>query len=198
MALLVLSLTTLDQSTKLHSEKLFLNWSHPSDVHQMRSQKFHVASLGVSPSQAFTKALPTSEITKNWVDFNLTYIRNVGAAWGALSTLPKAIRSPFFSIVTLVALTVVGWLFASSHAGQRFYRMGLGFIFAGAIGNFVDRIFLGYVIDWLHFHWKIFGWEYSFPVFNIADICINVGVGAILIDLIATEFQVKAIGSSKS
>lgn len=197
MALFVLSLTALDQSTKLHAEKLFLSWSHPSEVHQIQSNKYHVATLGVSPSQAFKKALPPSEISKNWVDFHLTYVRNVGAAWGALSSLPKSVRSPFFSLVTIVALSIVGWLFATSHPGQRFYRIGLGLIFAGAIGNFVDRILLGYVIDWIHFHWRIFGWEYSFPVFNIADVSINLGVGVILIDLVATEFQIKAIGSSK-
>jgi signal peptidase II len=191
--MLVLSLVTLDQSTKLHSEKQFLSWSHPTEVHQIHSAKHHVLTLGTSPSQAFRKGLPTSQISSNWIEFHLTYVRNVGAAWGALSSLPSGIRTPFFSIVTILALAMVVWLFSSSHPGQRLYRIGLCFIFAGAIGNFVDRMALGYVIDWLHFHWKVFGWEYSFPVFNIADICINVGVGIILIDLLSSEVQMRSL-----
>jgi signal peptidase II len=105
--------------------------------------------------------------------------------------MPKSFRSPFFTAVTILALSVVGWLFATSHPGQRFYQYGLTCIFAGAVGNFVDRMALGYVIDWLQFHWKVLGWEYSFPVFNIADVIINVGVGIILLDLVITELQMR-------
>jgi signal peptidase II len=190
---LVLGFVGLDQTTKFHAEKNFLNWSHPTEVHHMNTNKVHVMTLGTSPSSAFRANKKPSEISHNWLDFHLTYVRNTGAAWGALSSMPKAFRSPFFTVVTILALSVVGWLFSTSHAGQRFYRYGLACIFAGAIGNFVDRMALGYVIDWLQFHWKIFGWEYSFPVFNIADIIINVGVGVILLDLVITEFQMRQI-----
>lgn len=181
----------INQSTKFHAEKDFLSWSHPSEVHSMNTNKHHVFTLGNSPSFVFKNALPASQISTHWLDFHLTYVRNTGAAWGALSSMPRSFRFPFFTSVTIVALCVVGWLFKSSHNGQRFYRTGLVCIFAGAIGNFVDRLALGYVIDWLQFHWSILGWEYSFPVFNLADVFINIGVGVILLDLLITEILLR-------
>jgi signal peptidase II len=52
-------------------------------------------------------------------------------------------------------------------------------------------VLLKYVIDWLHFHWKIFGWEYSFPVFNWADVAINVGIGLMILDSILHEVALR-------
>ena len=189
--LVVLGMVALDQTTKFHSEKNFLAWSDPNDVHRIDSSRHRVLNLGISQATASEKALPESSITKNWLDFNLTYVRNTGAAWGIMSTVSEKYRFPFFTLVTLIAMGVIIQLIRSSHAGQRMYHSGLAFIFAGAIGNFADRITVGYVIDWLHFHWKVFGWEYSFPVFNVADVGINVGVGLILLDVILNEIYLK-------
>jgi signal peptidase II len=192
-AMLILAMVGIDQTTKFHAEKNFLHWSHPTEVHHMNTNKQHVFTLGNSPSEIFKKGASPNQITSSWLDFHLTYVRNTGAAWGALSSMPRSFRTPFFTIVTIIALSIVAWLFTSSHPGQRFYRVGLICIFAGAVGNFVDRLALGYVIDWLQFHWKVFGWEYSFPVFNLADVFINVGVGVILIDLLLTEIQMRKL-----
>jgi signal peptidase II len=88
---------------------------------------------------------------------------------------------PIFPIFS-VAVVIVARMFRQSPVSKVLFRTALTMILAGAIGNFCDRLMLKYVIDWLHFHWTIFGWEYSFPVFNVADISIDVGIGLILID----------------
>ena len=64
-------------------------------------------------------------------------------------------------------------------------QMSLALIFAGALGNFIDRMALGYVVDFFHFY--IFGW--SFPVFNIADICITLGFVFLVIDMLREEHE---------
>lgn len=187
LILIVLSFTVLDQVTKIHSEQHFMVSSHPTDVHMFRSTKLHVFTWGESPASTRMATEGKDMVTANWLDLHLTYVRNVGAAWGALSNLPKAVRAPLFIIATIIAIAVVGHLFHTSHPGQRLFRTCLAFILAGAVGNFIDRIWLGYVIDWVQFHWMIFGWEYSFPVFNVADIAINIGVGLFLIDMLLNE-----------
>jgi signal peptidase II len=187
----------LDQSTKIHAQKSFLEWTHATDLHQIESGRKHLFTLGTSPA-AVTRSRAenrssTATVSSNWLEMYLTYVRNPGAAWGAMSTLPKSVRTPFFTFVTIISLTVVGWLFYMSHPGQRLYRVGLCAILSGALGNFVDRMALGYVIDWIQFHWKILGWEYRFPVFNAADIFINVGVSLIVLDLVVNEVALRRL-----
>ena len=60
-------------------------------------------------------------------------------------------------------------------------------ILSGAIGNFIDRLRVGYVIDWIDVRWNIAGWSYSFPNFNVADSCISVGVFMLLLDALLLE-----------
>lgn len=186
--LLVLSLTGLDQVTKIHAERDLMSYSDRTDLRLFGSDRHHVFTWGVSPASARMNAMdPKSQTTSNWVDFHLTYVRNTGAAWGALSDLPKMVRVPLFFAATLIAIGVVAHLFRQSHPGQRLFRTTLCFILAGALGNFIDRVWLGYVIDFIQFQWHILGWQYSFPVFNVADVAINVGVGLFLIDMILAE-----------
>ena len=181
----------LDQTTKHHAEKNFLVYSHETELRNYRGSHHRVFTWGTSPLLLQERALFTSspevtppETSANWLDFSLTYVRNPGAAWGLFGNINETIRTWLFHGITLVAIGFIVQLWRGSHVGQRLVRGGLTFIFAGAIGNFIDRIALGYVIDWLHFHWKIFGWEYSFPVFNVADVSINIGVGLMLLDML--------------
>jgi signal peptidase II len=130
-------------------------------------------------------------ITNNWVDFHLTYVRNPGAAWGSFANAPENIRLWLFYAVTVFVSGMILYLFKSSHPGQRLARTALVLVLSGAAGNFIDRLLLKYVIDFLHFHWKVFGWEYSFPVFNWADIAINVGIALMLIDMVLQEISLR-------
>jgi signal peptidase II len=130
-------------------------------------------------------------VTKNWVDanmslwqvdritsyFNLVYVRNSGAAFGILSNADASIRIPFFVSISLIAFGVIGYLVYKAADNVR-YTAGLGLILGGAMGNFVDRIRSGSVIDFLDFHI----WGRHWPSFNVADIGISVGVGLLLLD----------------
>ncbi|MBI3016547.1 MAG: signal peptidase II [Deltaproteobacteria bacterium] len=105
--------------------------------------------------------------------FNLTYIRNTGAAFGLLAKAPESFRIPFFIIIPLVALTIIVLIFKKTQETQLLMITALSLILGGAIGNFIDRLRFNYVIDFLDFHWFF---KYHWPAFNVADSTIVVGV----------------------
>ncbi len=105
--------------------------------------------------------------------FNLTYIRNTGAAFGLLAKAPESFRIPFFIMIPLIALTVIVLIFKKAKDTELLMVTALSLIMGGAIGNFIDRLRFNYVIDFLDLHW----WErYHWPAFNVADSSIVVGV----------------------
>lgn len=77
---------------------------------------------------------------------------------------------------------VLFWFFVKTASRDVLTRLGVALIFAGAMGNFIDRVYLHYVIDWIHFRWKIGFWNYDFPVFNVADSCVTVGAIVLFIE----------------
>lgn len=189
--LLFLATVGLDQTTKIHAQRQYLTWSHETDLRSYRGDSHRVLSVGISPSLATEKGIARDTISENWLDFHLTYVRNPGAAWGSFANAPENIRLWLFYAVTVFVSGMIIYLFRTAHPGQRMARTALVLVLGGAVGNFIDRLLLKYVIDWLHFHWRIFGWEYSFPVFNWADISINLGIGLMLLDMLLQEIQVR-------
>ncbi|NBO39224.1 signal peptidase II [bacterium] len=189
--LLFLATVGLDQTTKFHAQRQFMAWSHETDLRSYRGDSSRVLTLGVSPSLALEKGYTRDKVTSNWLDFHLTYVRNPGAAWGSFANAPEHIRLWLFYAVTVFVSGMILYLFRSAHPGQRLARTALVLVLAGAAGNFVDRLLLKYVIDWLHFHWRAIGWEYSFPVFNWADVAINVGIALMLIDMLLQEIALR-------
>lgn len=111
--------------------------------------------------------------------FELTYLQNTGAGFSIFEGYGK----PFFAVLTVIAMAVMLWAYIK--AKRPGLQMSLALIFAGALGNFIDRMALGYVVDFFHFY--IFGW--SFPVFNIADICITLGFAFLVIDMLREEHE---------
>lgn len=95
---------------------------------------------------------------------------NTGAAFSFLADAGGWQRWFF----TVLALGVSVWLVAllRQHAGERLMPLALALILGGAIGNVIDRLRFGAVVDFLHFHWN----EHYFPAFNVADSCISIGV----------------------
>ena len=109
--------------------------------------------------------------------FHLTYVRNKGAAFGILAD--SAIRIPFFITVSLLALLAILWYMKKLAPDQKLTVFALSLVFAGALGNLVDRIRFGEVIDFLDVFWGRHHW----PAFNVADSAITVGVGLLILDM---------------
>jgi signal peptidase II len=108
----------------------------------------------------------------------LTYVRNKGAAFGILQTANPAFREPFFFIVPVVAISVISYLFYRLEERQKVSALALSLVLSGAVGNLVDRARLGFVVDFVDIHWKE---VYHWPMFNVADSCIVVGVSLLFL-----------------
>ncbi len=106
--------------------------------------------------------------------FNLTYVRNKGAAFGIFRDSAEQFRHIFFLAVPPIAVLIILGYLKSTPSWDRIQIWALAGIAGGALGNYIDRIKYGYVIDFLDFHYKEM---YHYPAFNIADSAIVVGVG---------------------
>jgi signal peptidase II len=109
--------------------------------------------------------------------FHLTYVRNKGAAFGILSD--SAVRIPFFISVSIIAMLGILWYIKQIRNDQKLALFSLSLIFSGALGNLIDRIRLGEVIDFLDVFWQRHHW----PAFNVADSAITVGVALLFIEM---------------
>ena len=178
--LMVIGSITLDQASKVHAERSLRVWEDSNDLTAYRGRRVPLGSIGNE-----------RDVTgrSQYISLNLNYVRNQGAAWGMLSDAKDHFRVPFFFLVTAVALVAISFYFRATPPHHKLARYALALIFSGAIGNFIDRVRLGYVIDWIDVHWRIFGWEYYFPNFNVADSAITVGVVFLLVDTILLERQ---------
>ena len=117
--------------------------------------------------------------------FHITYVRNKGAAFGIFAD--SAFRIPFFITVSTVAVVGILWYLLKTEHHQKWFQAALSLIFAGAIGNLIDRIRFGEVIDFLDAHW----YQHHWPAFNVADSAICIGVGILLVDMFLDERRKK-------
>ena len=108
--------------------------------------------------------------------FNLVRVHNLGAAFSFLADAGGWQRW-FFTGLGIVAALVMVWMLRS-HAGQRLFCSAISFILGGAVGNVIDRLLHGYVVDFLDFYWG----RWHFPAFNVADCAITVGAGLLILD----------------
>ena len=106
---------------------------------------------------------------------NITSHRNNGAAWGILSG-----KMGFFYIITLIILAVLIIFYIKETKYNAFMQVAISLLFAGALGNFIDRLFNGEVVDFIDTN--IFG--YDCPIFNIADSSLTIGVIFVIIALV--------------
>lgn len=104
--------------------------------------------------------------------FSITYVRNFGAAFGFLAHTPEIFRELFFLIIPPAACGIILYIMRSIKNSDTRQIMALSSIFAGALGNYLDRLQFRYVIDFLDFRYG----EYSWPAFNVADMAIVGGV----------------------
>lgn len=107
--------------------------------------------------------------------FNITSVRNTGAAFGFMHENSSIWKELFFFILAPIACLII--LFLLREAKKKWtYTLGLSLVFGGAIGNYVDRLYLGFVVDFIDIYYKDWHW----PAFNIADSSIVIGVGFLL------------------
>jgi len=116
--------------------------------------------------------------------FYLTHVRNTGAAFGLFAGAPVVTRLVFFIGISLVAVAIVVSFFRKLAPGDRLAALALGLILGGAVGNLIDRVTRGEVVDFLHF--RLWG-GYAWPDFNFADSAIVVGVAILVLELLASE-----------
>ncbi len=108
--------------------------------------------------------------------FNVVRAHNTGAAFSFLAGASGWQRW-FFTAIGVAAAVFIIWMLRS-HAGQRLFSFALACILGGAIGNVVDRLLHGYVVDFVQVHWR--GWY--FPAFNVADSAITIGAACLILD----------------
>jgi len=129
-------------------------------------------------------------ITPNYL--RIRYAENTGAAFGLFRGLPPAFRGLLFHLVSLSAVVLITLYYlrlSATAPEERFVRLGLALVLGGAVGNYVDRLARGFVVDFVEAHWHD---RASWPSFNVADSCIVVGVGLLLLDgLVRRERKVE-------
>ncbi|MED3552261.1 signal peptidase II [Cytobacillus praedii] len=112
----------------------------------------------------------------------ITSHRNRGAAWGILEG-----QMWFFYIITVVVIIGIVYYIQKAAKGKMLFGVSLGFMLGGAIGNFIDRVFRNEVVDFVNTY--IFG--YDFPVFNVADSALVIGVAMLMIQMLLEERALK-------
>jgi signal peptidase II len=150
-----------------------------------RQLEFWIAALVVVADQA-SKAVIRAQfalgesVTVIPSFFDLTRVHNSGAAFGMLNEIDFPYKTVVLSVVATAALMGLAGYAATLPGAQRLTRMGLALIIGGAAGNLIDRVALGFVVDFFDFYWQ--GWH--FWAFNVADAAINVGVACMILDML--------------
>ena len=113
---------------------------------------------------------------------NLTHVRNSGAAFGFLNAVEFPYKSAILALVATAAFVGIAFYAARTSTDERVARFGLAMILAGAVGNLIDRLVFGSVVDFVD---VVFG-SWHFWAFNVADSAITLGVIAMMIDMMRT------------
>ena len=121
--------------------------------------------------------------------FNLVYVTNTGAAFGFLAGSNSMLRQVFFVAVAIMALIVIVISYGHLKRQGRIFVYALGLIAGGAVGNLIDRLRLGSVVDFLDFYVGSYHW----PAFNAADSAITIGVGLFLLGTVLQHMKEKRL-----
>jgi signal peptidase II len=153
-----------------------------------------VAVLGLDQWTKYVvqKTLPLSQNLRVIPGFfNVTHVRNTGGAFGILGGQKGGVGSLLFVVVSGIAVGILFWLVVKLKKNGKLLAASYALVLSGALGNLIDRLRIGEVIDFLDFYVASFHW----PAFNIADSAICVGIGLVALDLWGKE---KTKGSSTS
>ncbi len=134
----------------------------------------------------FSKYFVVSHIPRHhsfWVIdgiFSITHIRNPGVAFGLFASYNIESKAMIFIGISSIAIIAILIIFHQTESHRRLALASLILIFSGAIGNVIDRVIHGEVIDFLYFH----AGDFQFPAFNVADSCISTGVAMMILDIV--------------
>jgi signal peptidase II len=140
--------------------------------------------------------LVLDQVTKYWVAgsfklyesinvlpvFSLTYVHNTGAAFSFLANQGGWQRWFFTAIAAIACIVFIVWL-TKIPRSKPLLSIAVALMLSGAMGNLIDRVLFGYVIDFLHFHWA----SYDFPAFNVADSMIFIGAALMILESFTAE-----------
>lgn len=115
--------------------------------------------------------------------FNITYLRNPGAAFGFLANAAPLFRSLFLIAVSAAAIVMILYFLAKNRSAAMLLTFSLSLILGGAVGNLIDRIRFGSVVDFLDFYIASHHW----PAFNVADSAISVGAVLLIVEMLKRE-----------
>src|SRR3972149_2294418 len=117
---------------------------------------------------------------------NLTYVRNPGAAFGFLSHAAPVFRSAFFILITVSAIGLIFYYIAMSKENEACLVFALSLILGGAVGNLIDRVRFGEVVDFIDVYWKTYHW----PAFNVADAAISLGAFIMIFEMLRRKKKI--------
>jgi signal peptidase II len=115
--------------------------------------------------------------------FNIVHVRNPGGAFGFMANQGPVVRSALFLLLSGVASAVIVWMYFRTPPSHRLLRTALSLIFGGAVGNIVDRIRFGEVVDFL----DLYVGRYHWPAFNVADSAITIGMTILIYSVLFTR-----------
>jgi signal peptidase II len=124
---------------------------------------------------------------------SISHVRNRGAAFGILSEAGLPYQSVLLSLVSLLALGAIAIYALRLPPAARLPRLALALVLGGAIGNLIDRLRFGYVVDFIHVYWR----QYIWPDFNLADSAISTGVVLLLLDMLRSPRREAASGMTE-
>ncbi len=174
---LLLTLLTLpiDQATKEFARAEFLIHEDLTDTTIYQGKRENILA---------------QEFGAEWVTVNLTYVRNHGASWGVMKDLSESLRRPVLIIIGIFLGMGCFWAAEKlQRAGMQKGAATLALLLAGAVGNFVDRVRLGYVVDFVTVRGRIVGRSWSLPAFNVADIIIVTSLFCLIYIIISSRDQ---------
>jgi signal peptidase II len=126
----------------------------------------------------------STTVIPGFLDF--THVRNTGAAFGILNSADFPYKTAVIALIASAGLIGVAIYSASLASQQLMARVGLALIIGGAAGNLIDRIWVGYVVDFVDVYWR----DYHFWAFNVADSAITIGVAIMILDMLGVRAHV--------
>lgn len=183
LAVIVVALVAVDQWTKFLAVKHLTVAMDVAGATTTGEQLRAFTSVTHPPAKRFEDGTRCVAVVKSF--WSHCYAENPGAAFSFARSWPENVRIPFFHVVTVIALVLMFTYYRKLQPNQKLLEWALPLVMGGALGNLIDRIIRGYVVDFVDWHMNDFAWAnpgVHWPTFNFADTGISVGIGLIALD----------------